>query len=242
MEEVEGKIEFIHSSWEYTFAAVAVTIGFSIGLLHVLIMFFMGFHKLPMTGVLLGHGMCIFFVALWRLCMLLAAQFHDFWSYAILNWCHWWKTGEIWALGMANTFNAIVGLIYFRLMSKAWFGDLWSYQVGKDAVVWVIFVLLVIFCTAATVKSMNYTGAFLVDNSNCVVAGSSQKRNMLCALWFALCVCIPLLVAVSSFLAGSIYLTLLNHRSKDSELRIGSSSPTEFILGAHFKNMQVALK
>jgi len=241
MEEVEGKIEFIHSSWEYTFAAVAVTIGFSIGLLHVLIMFFMGFHKLPMTGVLLGHGMCIFFVALWRMCMLLSAQFDGFWGYTLVNWCYWLKSGEIWALGMANTFNAILSLVYFRLMRKAWFRDLGLYQIGKDLVAWYIFVLLLIFCTAATVTSMSYAGAFLVNNSNCLAAGSSQKRNMLSALWHALCVCLPSLLAVSFFLAATIYLALLNHRSKDSELRIGSSNPTESIL-AHLKNIQVALK
>jgi len=241
MEEVEGKIEFIHSSWEYTFAAVAVTIGFSIGLLHVLIMFFMGFHKLPMTGVLLGHGMCIFFVALWRMCMLLSAQFDGFWGYTIVNWCYWLKTGEIWALGMANTFNAIMNLVYFRLMRKAWFRDLELYQIGKDTVAWYIFVLLLIVCTAATVTSMSYSGAFLVKNSNCLAAGSSQKRDMLCALWHALCVCLPSLLAVSFFLAATIYLTLLNHRSKKSELRNGSSNSTESIL-AHLNNIQVALK
>jgi len=143
---------------------------------------------------------------------------------------------------MANIFNAIVSLIYFRLMSKAWFGDLRLYQVGKDAVAWFIFVLLLIFCTAAAVRSMSYAGAFLVNNSNCLAAGSSQKQDMLSALWLALCVCLPSLVAVSFFLAGTTYLTLLNHRSNDSALRIGSSSTTEFILAAHLKNIRVALK
>jgi len=134
-----------------------------------------------------------------------------------------------------------MSLIYFRLMRKAWFGDLRVYQVGKDAVAWFIFVLLLIFCTAATVTSMSYAGAFLVNNSSCLAAGSSQKRDMLSALWHALCVCLPSVLAVSFFLAATIYLTLLNHRSKDSELRIASSNPTESIL-AHLKNIQVALK
>merc|ERR1719513_432135 len=89
---------------------------------------------------------------------------------------------------------------------------------------------------------MSYAGAFLVDNSNCLAAGSSQRRNMLSALWLELCVCLPSLVAVSFFLAGTTYLTLLNHRSKDSELRSGSSSQTEFVLAAHLKKIQVALK
>jgi len=241
MEEVEDKIKIIHSGSVDTFSAVVVTICFSIGLLHLLMMFFLGFHKFPMTAVMLGHGVCIFYVALWRLCMFVSAQFNDFWGYALISWCYGWKTGEIWALGMANTLNAIMSLAYFRLMRKAWFRDLRLYHIGKDAVAWFIFVLLLIFCTAATVLSMSYAGAFLVDNSNCLAVGSGEKRDMLSALWLALCVCLPSLVAVSFFFAGTTYLTLLNNRSKDSVLRIGSSSPTESVL-AHLKTIQIALK
>jgi len=241
MEEVEVKIEFIHIGWVETFSAIVLIIGVSVGLLHLLIMFLTGFHKFPMTGVLLGHGVCIFLVALWRLCMLLSVWFHNVWGYALINWCYGLKTGETWALGMANTFNAIMSLAYFRLMRKAWLRDLRLYQIGKDPAAWCIFVCLLIFCTAATATSISYAGAFLVDSSNCLAVGSSQRRDLLSALWLALCVCLPSLVAVSFFWAGTTYLVLLSRRYKHSELNIASSSPTISIV-SHLKNIHLALK
>jgi len=234
-----GKIEFINSNWIDTFSFVVIILGVSIGLLHMLIMLCIGFHKFPVTRILFGHGLCLFVVALCRLCMLLSSQFHNVRGHAFINWCYAWKTGEIWALGMSNTFNAIISLAYLRLMKIAWCGSLRVYSIGKDRVAWYVFVILFLSCTAGTGISISSEGAFLVNKSYCLGVGTTQKRDML--LGIALCICFPSLIAAGFFLAGASYLTLLNHRSKNIKLRHGSFSTMESIL-VRLENVKVALK
>jgi len=109
---------------------------------------------------------------------------------------------------MGNTFNAIMSLVYFRLIKKARFADLKLYQIGKDAAAWFIFVILFLFCTASTAVCLSYTGGFLVDGGYCLSAGAIYKKSKLFVLWLALCMCLPSLFTVGFFFAGTIYLKL----------------------------------
>jgi hypothetical protein len=183
MKHIEDQIVFIDATWLDTFSLIVVTTGFSVGLLHLLILFTLKFHKYSMTRLLAGHGFCIFFVALCRLCMLLPDKFHNTWSHSVLiHWCYWWKALEIWSLGMANTCNTLMRLAYFRLIRKVWHSDLRLYHIGDDMAAWCIFVLLLLVCTVSTGFCMAYTGCFLLSKSYCIAIGSNKMENELHAL------------------------------------------------------------
>jgi len=201
----------------------------------------MGFYKFPITRVLLGHGLCIFFVALCRLSMLVSSRFRVAWGHEAINWCYVLKAGEIWGLGMGNTFNAIISLAYFRFIKKAWLADLKLYHISKDAAAWFIFVLLFLFCTASTAVCLSFTEGFLVDEGYCLAAGAIYKENKQYVLWLALCMCVPSVIAVFFFVVGTTYLTLFYRRFTTRESKSGLSSGLGFVL-AHLKNIQIALK
>jgi len=194
-----------------------------------------------MTRVLLGHGLCIFLMALCRLCMLLLGKFHQAWNPAMIDWCFTLQTGQIWAIGMGNTFNAIMSLAYFRLIRKACVGDLRLYQIGSDAAAKYIFLLLLLFCTVSTGVCMSYAGAFLVNRNYCLAVGASYENNELFSLWLALGVCVPSLFAFGCFIAGATYFALLKHKYKNRELTLATSGGMGTAL-AHLNNIQTALQ
>lgn len=239
-ESIGKDIHFTDSSWVDTFSEIVIISGFSIGLLHVCLSFWLRFHKFSITRVLFGHGIFIFLVACCRLCMLVSALNHKVWAPFLITWCYAWKFGEIWAVGMANTCNAIVSLAYFRLIRKAWLKDLRGYEMGKDAAAYVIFFLMLIFCTVATGLRMSYVEAFIVTKSCCLGIGANYRENELSALWLALCICIPSFVGLGCFLTGATYLALLNQRAKKSHVQLGTSGGKELI--AHLKSIQAALQ
>lgn len=242
MEEVIGdKVEFIDATWVDTFSTVVVITGFSAGLLHILILFYMDFHKYSMTRVLLGQALCIFVVAVCRICMLLSAKFNYFWGDTLTNWCYVWKAAEIWALGMSNAGSAIMSLVYFRLVRKAWFFDLRLYHIGRDRIAWCMFALLFLCGSVSTGICMSYAKGFLVNRSYCLAVGWNHEENGLHSLWLALCICLPSLVAIVCFSAGAIYFAMLIHRCRDRGLFISSSGGLGSAL-SHLNNIQTALQ
>jgi len=142
---------------------------------------------------------------------------------------------------MGNTFNAIMSLAYLRFIKKAWLADLKLYHIGKDVAAWFLFVLLFVFCIASTGICLSYTEGFLVDEGYCLAAGAIYKENKQFVLWLALCMCVPSLVAVVFFVAGTTYLTLVHRRCTTGESVGDFSSGLGFVL-AHLKNIQIALK
>jgi len=142
---------------------------------------------------------------------------------------------------MGNTLNAILSLTYFHLVKKAWFVDLRVYHICKDMTAWSIFVLLLVFCTASTAVSLSYSGGFLVDEGYCLASGMIYKKNELYVVWVALGMCLPLLVVIGFYSAGTKYLSLYNRRctrrgSNDSGSRDGGS------ILFYLKNIRTAVK
>jgi len=243
MDKIIGeKIEFISNTWVDTFSVIVVILGFLSGLLHVILLFCMQFHKFSMTRLLIGHGLSIFLVAVCRLGMLLSVKFQKMGGHWLIYWCYTFKTGEIWAIGMSNSCSAIMSLAYFCLIRKIWVNDLNKiYQIGKERVVCYTFVTLFLFNIVSTVLCISYVGAFMVNSNYCLAVGVNYRNNELYSLWLALCICLPSLVAIGCFLAGASYLTLLNHRCKDGPLQLATSDGMGTAL-SYLNNIQAALQ
>jgi len=167
---------------------------------------------------MLGNGIFIFLVALCRLIMLVVAQTSrrqpptD--QQPLVDWCFTWKSIEIWAIGMANTCTAIMSLAYFRIIKGAWKKSHRTYEIGKDRVALLFFVILFIICTVSTYFCMTYAERFILNSSYCLAVGTDNRSEYLFSTGLALCICCPAPIAIGYFIAGGTYLALLNHNNK----------------------------
>jgi len=225
---VGQNILFVNSKWADTFSVTVVIVGFTTGILHIFLLFWAGFHRYAITRLLLGNGIFIFLVALCRLVMLIVAQSsHDKmsrrWGHqTLVQWCYIWKMVEIWAIGLANTCTAIMSVAYFRLIQNAWNRDLRTYWIGRDRTAIFCTILLFIISTVSTAFCMKYTGLFIINGSYCLAIGIGNTDDNLFSLYLALCICCPAMVAIGFFIAGAVYLAMLNHRNRDSITNISS--------------------
>jgi len=249
MTEYVGQVlQFVDSNWADIFSITVVIIGFTTGIVHIFLLFWAGFYRYAITRLMLGNAIFIFLVSLCRLMMLIVAQASEErissrWNHhTLVEWCYIWKMGEIWAIGLANTCNAIMSLAYFRLIKKAWKRDLRTYWIGRDRTAIFFFTLLFLICTVSTAFCMNYTDVFMINGSYCLAAGrSGSVDNNLFALSLALCICCPAVVAIGFFIAGAFYLGLLNHRNRESISHTISSCGLGSAL-EHLNNIQCALQ
>jgi len=245
-ENVWQKVQFVNSYWEDCFSVTVVIIGFTTGIVHIFLLFWAGLHKYSITRLMLGNGIFIFLVALCRLMMLIVAQSSNDqisgrWNrHTLVEWCYVWKMVEIWAIGLANTCNAIMSLAYFRLIKKAWKQDLRTYWIGRDRTAIFFCISLFLICTVTTALCMIFTGLFIINGSYCLAVGSSTVDNNLFSLCLALCICSPAAVAIGFFIAGAVYLGMLNHKTRDS-ITNSSSYGMGSTLG-HLNNVQAALQ
>jgi len=227
-EYVGQMIRFMNSAWADTFSLTVVIVGFTTGIVHIFLLFWAGFHRYPITRLMLGNGIFIFLVALCRLVMLIVAQSsHELisrkWGHqTLVQWCYVWKMGEIWAIGLANTCTAIMSVAYFRLIQNAWKRDLRTYWIGRDRTAIFFFILLFIISTVSTAFCMKYTGVFVINGSYCLALGIRNTDDNLFSFFLALCICCPAVVAIGFFIAGAVYLAMLNHRNRDSITNISS--------------------
>jgi len=248
MTEYVGQvIQFVNYHWADIFSITVVIIGFSTGIVHIFLLFWAGFHRYSITRLMLGNAIFIFLVSLCRLMMLIVAQssqerISSRWSrHTLVEWCYIWKMVEIWAIGLANTCNAIMSLAYFRLIRKAWKRDLRTYWIGRDRTAMFFFILLFLICTVSTAFCMKYTGLFMINGSYCLAVGIDTADNNLFALSLALCICCPAVVAIGFFISGAVYLALLNHRNRESISQTISSCGLGSALD-HLNNIQCALQ
>jgi len=240
-EDIDQIIDFMGATWVDSFSITVVIFGFIIGLLHIFLLFWAGFHKYPITRLLLGNGIFIFLVALCRLMMLIVAQTAKSWEHdRLVEWCFIWKTGEVWSIGVANTCNAIMSLAYFRLIKLAYSESLQMYAIGKDGAAFFLFVLLLLVCTITTAFCMNYAGRYIINGSYCLAVGSDNRSDDLFALHLALCICCPALVTIGFFTASAIILALLNRKDKTRRGKVSSIGMGSSL--QHLNNIEAALK
>jgi len=229
MNEYVGQmIRFVNSDWADTFSVTVVIVGFTTGIVHIILLFWAGLHRYSITRLMLGNGIFIFLVALCRLVMLIVAQSsHEKitgrWGHqTLVKWCFIWKMGEIWAIGLANTCTTIMSVAYFRLIQNAWKRDLRTYWIGRDRTAIFLSILLFIISTVSTAFCMKYTGLFIINGSYCLAVGIGNTDDNFFSLYLALCICCPAIVAIGFFIAGAVYLAMLNHRNRDSITNICS--------------------